>query len=195
MAKKDTTNQEDLNKKLQEAQDQQDQKQDNASQEDLQQLQKLQSKLEETESIAKKAQSDYINLKMDFDSYMARHEAWAKTAEVDSLIAVVKKFIPFINGLHQSLSNIPESEQNDDIVQGVQMVYDKFLSTLESMHIFKIESIWQVVDINLHEAVSAQAVEDDSQKNTIIQEYEQWFVYRKNDIQKILIPAKVVVGQ
>ena len=159
------------------------------------QIKTLENKLSETEQIAKKAQSDYIHIKFDFDSYMLRNEEQTKSAKVDTLIEVVKKFTPFMDGLRQSLANIPEEEKDDIIVQGVQMVYNKFLSTLEQMGIKKVESIGEVPDINFHEAVSALPVEDENQKGKIIQEFEQGFYYEKGGIKKIVSPAKVVIGQ
>lgn len=158
-------------------------------------IKELENKLSETEQITKKAQSDYIHMKFDFDSYMRRNEEQAKTSKVDTLVDVVKKFTPFIDGLRQSLSNIPEEQHDDVLVQGVQMVYNKFISSLEMMGIKKIESIGQTPDIELHEAVSAMPVTDESQKGKIIQEFEQGFVYEKWDIRKIITPAKVVIGQ
>ena len=136
------TNENDLQEFLDDAQQSQDNRDDNDIIAQLQaQIKTLENKLSETEQITKKAQSDYIHMKFDFDSYMTRNEEQAKTAKVDTLIEVVKKFTPFIDGLRQSLANIPEEEQDDIIVQGVQMVYNKFLSTLEQMGIKKIESI------------------------------------------------------
>lgn len=158
-------------------------------------IKELENKLSETEQITKKAQSDYIHMKFDFDSYMRRNEEQAKTSKVDTLVDVVKKFTPFIDGLRQSLSNIPEEQHDDVLVQGVQMVYNKFISSLEMMGIKKIESIGQTPDIELHEAVSAMPVTDESQKGKIIQEFEQGFVYEKWDIRKVVTPAKVVIGQ
>ncbi len=192
----DATSDLDLQSQLDQAQQLQDDKiQEKTSEELEKEIISLTKKLEETEQITKRAQSDYIHLKFDFDSYMSRTSEQAKTAEVDTLINVAKKFTPFIDGLRQSLANIPDSERGDTIVQGVQMVYDKFLSTLEQMNIRKIESIGQLIDINLHEAVSALPVEDKNQKGKIIQEFEQWFIYEKWDIRKVVTPAKVVVGQ
>lgn len=158
-------------------------------------IKELENKLTETEQITKKAQSDYIHMKFDFDSYMRRNEEQAKTSKVDTLVDVVKKFTPFIDGLRQSLSNIPEEQHDDVLVQGVQMVYNKFISSLEMMGIKKIESIWQIPDIELHEAVSVMPITDESQKGKIIQEFEQGFVYEKWDIRKVVTPAKVVIGQ
>ena len=186
----------DLQNILDQAQETQDTKSQDISLEELQsKIKELESKLADAEAITKKAQSDYIHMKFDFDSYMRRNEESAKTAKVDTLVDVVKKFTPFIDGLRQSLANIPDEQRDDVLVQWVQMVYNKFISSLEMMGIQKIESLWQIPDINLHEAVSALPVEDATQKGKIIQEFEQGFIYNKGDIKKVVTPAKVVIGQ
>lgn len=186
----------DLQDMLNQAQDTQTQKWEELSIEDLQaKIKELESKLTDSDQITKKAQSDYIHMKFDFDSYMRRNDEQAKTAKIDTLVDVVKKFTPFIDGLRQSLSNIPEDQHDDVLVQGVQMIYNKFISSLEMMGIKKIESIGQTPDIELHEAVSAMPTEDSEQKGKIIQEFEQGFVYEKWDIRKVITPAKVVIGQ
>lgn len=186
----------DLHDMLEQTQsDQTQQIQDNTIQALEEKIKELEWKLTDAEQITKKAQSDYIHMKFDFDGYMARNEEQAKTMKVDTLIDVVKKFTPFIDGLRQSLANIPAEEQDDVLVQGVQMVYNKFISSLEMMGIKKIESLWQTPDIELHEAVSALPTEDESLKGKIIQEFEQGFIYDKWDIRKVVNPAKVVIGQ
>ena len=170
----------DLQTLLDDAQSQQDvSSHDNTIQILEAKIKELENKLADSEQITKKAQSDYIHMKFDFDSYMRRNEEQAKTSKVDTLVDVVKKFTPFIDGLRQSLSNIPQEQHNDVLVQGVQMVYNKFISSLEMMGIKKIESIGQTPDIELHEAVSALPIADESQKGKIIQEFEQGFVYEK----------------
>lgn len=186
----------DLQTMLDQAQQTQDTKSQELSLEELQaKIKELESKLADAEAITKKAQSDYIHMKFDFDSYMRRNEESAKTAKVDTLVDVVKKFTPFIDSLRQSLANIPEEHKDDVLVQWVQMVYNKFISSLEMMGIKKIESLWQTPDIELHEAVSALPVTDETQKGKIIQEFEQGFIYDKWDIKKVVTPAKVVIGQ
>lgn len=190
-----TTEDTDLQDMLEQAQDtQQTKSQDNIIDELQTQIKDLESKLADAEAITKKAQSDYIHMKFDFDSYMRRNEEQAKTGKIDTLVDVVKKFTPFIDGLRQSLANIPPEDADDVLVQWVQMVYNKFISSLEMMGIKKIESLWQTPDIELHEAVSALPVTDESQKGKIIQEFEQGFVYDKWDIRKVVNPAKVVIG-
>lgn len=155
----------------------------------------LEGQVRDQTEIAKKAQSDYIHMKFDFESLVRRTDEQNKTGKVDTLIDIVKKFTPFIDSLRTSLDNIPEEHKGDALVQGVQMVYNKFLSTLEAMGIKTIESIGLEPNHELHEAVSALPVSDETQKGKIIQEFEKWFIYEKWDIRKVVTTAKVVVGQ
>jgi molecular chaperone GrpE len=158
-------------------------------------IKELENKLADAEQITKKAQSDYIHMKFDFDSYMRRNDEQSKTMKIDTLIDVAKKFTPFIDSLRKSLENIPAEHTEDPLVQGVQMVYNKFISSLDMMGIKAIESIGQEPNIELHEAVSAMPVTDETQKGKIIQEFEKGFIYDKGDIRKVVNTAKVVVGQ
>lgn len=158
-------------------------------------IKELENKLADAEQITKKAQSDYIHMKFDFDSYMRRNDEQSKTMKIDTLIDVAKKFTPFIDSLRKSLENIPAEHTEDPLVQGVQMVYNKFISTLDMMGIKAIDSIGQEPNIELHEAVSAMPTEDANLKGKIIQEFEKGFIYDKGDIRKVVNTAKVVVGQ
>lgn len=155
----------------------------------------LEVQLRDQSEIAKKAQSDYIHMKFDFEGLVRRTDESNKTMKVDTLTDVVKKFAPFIDSLRTSLENIPADERDNALVQWVQMVYNKFLSTLEMMGIKAIESLGLEPNHELHEAVSAMPTEDPAMKGKIIQEFEKGFIYEKWDIRKVVTTAKVVVGQ
>jgi molecular chaperone GrpE (heat shock protein) len=80
-------------------------------------IKELENKLADAEQITKKAQSDYIHMKFDFDSYMRRNDEQSKTMKIDTLIDVAKKFTPFIDSLRKSLENIPAEHTEDPLVQ------------------------------------------------------------------------------
>ena len=155
----------------------------------------LEVQLRDQSEIAKKAQSDYIHMKFDFDGLVRRTDESNKTMMIDTLTDVVKKFAPFIDSLRTSLENIPADERDNALVQWVQMVYNKFLSTLEMMGIKAIESLGLEPNHELHEAVSAMPTDDPAMKGKIIQEFEKGFIYEKWDIRKVVTTAKVVVWQ
>ena len=197
MTKEDKKIQDDeLQQKLDEAKQQHHKKHDDAQTSALQQkIDQLEKEKKELEEIAKRSQYDYINLKLDFDRYRRQTQEAEKTMHIDVLIATVKKFLPFVEDLRKSLANITDEHKEDPLTKGVQMIYDKFLKTLEHMHIKSIASVGLVPDSFLHEPVNVQEVEDEKMKGKIIQEFERWFIYDHDGEKKVIVPAKVIVGK
>ncbi len=155
----------------------------------------LEKEKKEFEDIAKRSQYEYINLKMDFDRYQKQVQESNKNIEVDSLISVVKKFLPFLEDLRKSLENITDEYKDDPLAKGVQIVYNKFIKTLEGLHIKAIDSLGLVPDSFLHEPVSIEPVTDNAMKGKIVKEFERWFVYQKDWEKKVIRPSKVIVWQ
>ena len=138
MKKEDKKQKDELQEKLEEAQQTQD---DKKYQELEARIQQLEKEKKEFEEIAKRSQYEYINLKTDFDRYQRQIKESSQNMEIDSLISVVKKFLPFVEDLRKSLENITDEHMEDPLTKGVQMIYDKFLKTLEGLHIKAIESL------------------------------------------------------
>lgn len=155
----------------------------------------LETANKEQEEITKKAQYDYINLKMDFERLLKQVEEKEQTMWVDVLIETVGKFLPFVEDIRKSLENIPEETKDTPLAQWVQMIYDKFLSSLDAMKIQPIESIGLEPDSNLHEPVSIIPTEDKKLKWKIIQEFQRGFVYKDGDIIKVIATSKVIIWQ
>lgn len=181
-----------LQEKLEAAQHIQDDKKYQELEDRIAQLEKEKKELEE---IAKRSQYEYINLKTDFDRYQRQIKESSQNMEIDSLLSVVKKFLPFIEDLRKSLENITDEHMEDPLTKWVQMVYNKFLKTLEHLHIKSIESLWLVPDSFLHEPISLEPVEDEQLKWKIIKEFERGFMYSKGDDKRIIIASKVIVWQ
>lgn len=155
----------------------------------------LEKELAEQKEITKRAQYDYINLKMDFDRRQRLKEEEGKTAYIDTLIASVQKFLPFVESLRKSIETIPAEQQENALAKGVIMTYNKFVQTLENMKIKQINAIGLVPDGLLHEPVSTQLTDDEAMKGKIIAEFEKWFVYDDGQTKKIITTSKVVIGK
>ncbi len=155
----------------------------------------LEEELKETKMVATKAQQDYIHLKIDFDHLRDRMEKVQKDWKLDAVIEVVGKFLPFVEALRKSIENIPDEQKQESLAKWVVMTYNNFLKVLEDLSIFPIEALWLEPDTNLHEPISVQPVEDESKKWKIIVEFEKWFVYQKDWIQKVIKSSKVIVWQ
>ncbi len=158
-------------------------------------LEKLQKQYQEQSEIAMKAQRDYINLKFDFDRFQKQVQEKERDWEINYIISSTKKFLPFVEDLRKSLGNIPKDKRSDPLAQWVQLIYDNFLKTLESINVFQIKAIGLEPDPVLHEPVSIMSIDDRKMKWKIIQEFERWFVYKKDDKQVVISTSKVIVGQ
>ncbi len=182
----------DLQEKLEEVQQQQDDKKYLELEAKILQLEQEKKEFEE---IAKRSQYEYINLKMDFDRYQRQIQESSKNMELDSLFSVVAKFLPFLEDLRKSLESIPSEHKEDPLAKGVQIVYEKFIKTLEWLHIKVIETIGKEPDSFLHEPISLEETDNKKMKWKIIREFERGFVYEKDGEKKVIKAAKVIVWQ
>jgi len=192
MKKEEKKEKDELESKLEEAKKTQD---DKRYQELENKIAQLEAEKKELEEIAKRSQYEYINLKMDFDRYQRQIKESSQNMEIDSLLSVVKKFLPFIEDLRKSLENITDEHKEDPLTKWVQMVYNKFLKTLEHLHIKPILSLGLIPDSFLHEPVSMEPTEDEKLKGKIIKEFERGFVYDKGGDRRVIIASKVIVWQ
>lgn len=109
-----TKKKDDLQEQLEAAQQQQD---DKKYQELETKIAQLEQEKKELGEIAKRSQYDYINLKTDFDRYQRQMKESSENAHVDSLLSVVKKFLPFIEDLRKSLENITDEHKDDPLTK------------------------------------------------------------------------------
>ena len=155
----------------------------------------LEKKLKDQEEITQRAQSDYYRLKMEWDQYVNRTESMKAWLKIDSLIATAQKLLPAVSQLEQTVQTMPEEFAESSWAQGVQLVYTKISSQLEGLYIQKIEpELGTDPDLTMHIPISSQPVEEKKKQWKIIQVIEAWFLYKKDDSEKVIIPAKVVVG-
>jgi len=155
---------------------------------------KMQVLLTEKEEITKKAQIDYINLKSDFDFLVRQTKMKEESLEQEMLIKIIKKLLPFIEDLRKSLDHLNEDQKSDALGKGVQMVYDKFISTLAELSIFPIKALGTDPDPLFHEPVSMQPTEDKKLKGKITSIFQQGFYYKKGEENIVIIPSKVIIG-
>ncbi|HCB52117.1 TPA: nucleotide exchange factor GrpE [Patescibacteria group bacterium] len=154
----------------------------------------LEKEKQEVMEIAKKAQFEYMNLKVDFDRVQRLSAEKEKSMEVDSLIKYMKKILPVVEQLRTSLDHVDESKKEDPFVLGVKMVFDNMMKTLEQLGIKPIESLGLAPDGLLHEPLSTMPVEDTAMKGKIVQVFQQGYYLEKDGQKTVVLTSKVVVG-
>ena len=185
-----------LQEELQELQAAEDQEKEDAKADFtplLNKIKELENQLQEKDEIAKNSQINYLHLKADFDILQRQTQQKIDNAERDAEIKVVKELLPFVENLRKSLLNLTDDQKESSIWEGLRMMYDNFIKSLEKLHIKPIESVWLEPNPQFHEPVSMQPVDDKKLKWKIIQEFQQGFFYENNDEVIVISPSRVIV--
>ena len=152
--------------------------------EELDPLEKAQKEIEElkTQLLYKVA---------EFDNY--RKRTLKERAEL--ILNGGEKFItavlPIIDDMERAIENGEKTEDPAVLREGMELIHQKFMKTLEAQGVSKIDTENADFDTDLHEAVAMVPGMGDDKKGKVIDCLQQG--YKLND--KVIRHAKVAVGQ
>lgn len=101
----------------------------------------------------------------------------------------VAAILPILDDFERAIAD--KSEDSKAIKEGVQMIFNKFVKTLEGLGVKKIETNDKDFDVDFHEAIAMVPGMGDDKKGKIIDCVQTG--YTMND--KVIRHAKVAVGQ
>ena len=101
----------------------------------------------------------------------------------------VAAILPILDDFERAIAD--KSEEPKVIKEGVQMIFNKFVKTLEGLGVKKIETNDKDFDVDFHEAIAMVPGMGDDKKGKIIDCVQTG--YTMND--KVIRHAKVAVGQ
>jgi molecular chaperone GrpE len=131
------------------------------------------------------AKDKYLRLYSDFENYKKRINRdrieLIKTAGSDMLLSV----LPVIDDMERALKAMNENER-----EGIQLVYQKLKSIIESKGLKLMESVGKPFDADLHDAITNMPAPSEDMKGKVIEEIEKgYYLY-----DKVIRHAKVIVG-
>ena len=101
----------------------------------------------------------------------------------------ISAILPILDDFERALAD--KSEDPKAIKKGVQMIFNKFVKTLEGLGVKKIETADKNFDVDFHEAIAMVPGMGDDKKGKVIDCVQTG--YTLND--KVIRHAKVAVGQ
>ena len=145
---------------------------------------------EKLQAELKEANDKYLRLYAEFDNYKRR-----TTKERIELLHsagkdVLLSFLPVADDLERAIKAMESVSDVKAIKEGIILVSSKFKNTLGQKGIKEMESIGNVFDADIHEAITNVPAPSEDLKGKVIDEVEKG--YYLND--KVLRFAKVVVG-
>jgi molecular chaperone GrpE len=151
--------------------------------------QELLKKLSETQEEAQNNYDLYMRTYAEMENIKKRgikeREELGKYAN-ESLI---KEILPVIDNLEKAISHARDDENSSALVEGLELIRDALMKTLEKAGLKEVEAFGKSFDPNFHEAVSKQK-DDTVASGHVMIELQKGYVLNG----RLIRPSKVVIS-
>ena len=130
--------------------------------------------------------ADYANFQKRAPRQIADSVAYEKKN-------ILRSLLPSIDNFEHALShasNAKGEEAMDNLINGIQLVFDHMLDALKAHGVKRIDALNQPFDPNLHEAMMRQN-NPDKEDNTVLEVYQAGYMMG----DQVLRPSKVIVNK
>lgn len=148
----------------------------------------IQKQFQEKEEEYNALKDKYIRQAAEFDNFRKRTLKEKEELRQSGHQKAVETILPIIDDFERALSNISEESK-----EGVQLIYNKFLSTIQTLGVepIVIEKNITSFDTDIHDAITMVNVNDEELKGKIIDCVQTGYTLNG----KIIRHPKVVVGE
>ena len=153
------------------------------------QAEKEEDPLEKANKEIAELKDKYLRTLAEFDNYKKRTLKEKAELILNGGEKTVKAVLPVLDDFERALKD--KSDDPKAIKDGVTMIFNKFVKTLESLGVKKIDTTDKDFDTDFHEAVAMVPGMGDDKKGKVIDCVQTG--YTLND--KVIRHAKVAVGQ
>ena len=133
----------------------------------------------------------YLRQAAEFDNYRKRVLKEKSELIQNGGESVISSLLPIIDDFERALQNMKKSDDTAALKEGVELIYQKFMKTLESNGLKTIETKEADFNTDFHEAVAMIPAPNDESKGKVVDCVQKG--YKLND--KVIRHAKVAVGQ
>ena len=180
--KAEETNTEDADNKAADADSKTDNTDNAAESEEADPLAKAQQEVEELKK-------QLLYKTAEFENYRKRTLKEKADLILNGGEKTIAAILPILDDFERAIAD--KSEEPKAIKEGVQMIFNKFIKTLEGLGVKKIETADKDFDVDFHEAIAMVPGMGDDKKGKVIDCVQTG--YTLND--KVIRHAKVAVGQ
>lgn len=153
-------------------------------------IQSLMQELQDCQAKADEYLDGWQRARADFANYKRRIDREQSQVYQNAVGAIIKRYIEIIDDLERALQNRPQEGEGAKWAEGIELVYRKFLTILESEGVTQHHPQGCDFDPNLHEAISSEPHED-YESGKIIEVIKNGYMLG----ERVLRPALVRVAQ
>ena len=151
----------------------------------------VEAKLAKSEAEAADLKDRLLRQMAEFDNYRKRTMKEKAEIILNGSAGVVTDILPVIDDLERAIANSAKSEDYNALKEGVELIYNKLMHTLEQKGLQKISPKNEPFDTDFHEAIAMIPAPSEDLKGKVLDCAIDG--YKLND--KVLRHAKVAVGE
>ena len=133
----------------------------------------------------------HLRLRAEFDNYRKRTLREKSELIKNGGESALTHLLPVVDDFERALQNIQKSEDLAAVAEGVNLIYNKFVSYLTSQGVKAMDIVGKPFDADICEAIATIPAPEEALKGKVIDCVQTG--YMLND--KVLRHAKVVVGE
>ena len=154
-------------------------------------VEKLKHETEKLKEELKEQKDKYLRLFADFDNFRKRSAKESLEMRQTAGKEVIISLLDVLDDCDRAEKQLQTADNIDQVKVGIQLVFSKLRSVLQSKGLKAMQSIHTEFDVEKHEAITEVPVQDPALQGKVIDEVQKG--YYLND--KIIRFAKVVVGK
>ena len=147
--------------------------------------------LEQAQAEIEQLKTQILYKTAEFDNYRKRTLKEKAELILNGGEKAVSAILPVIDDMERALANGEKTDDPAVLREGMELIYNKMMKTLESLGVKKIDTDNADFDTDMHEAVAMVPGMGDDKKGKVIDCLQAG--YQLND--KVIRHAKVAVGQ
>ena len=150
----------------------------------------LKDLLEAKEKEAAENYDRLLRTQAEFENYKKRMEREKADTIKFCNEEIVRELLPVIDNLEMALEHGQNSHNSKSLVEGVEMVLNELLKSMEKFGVTSFSSVGEPFDANCHEAMM-QIETDEYDENSVVSEFQKGYYLN----ERLLRPAKVTVSK
>ena len=164
---------------------------DSSATEEKDAVQEEANSIELLEAQVAELKDKYLRQVAEFDNYRKRTLKEKTELILNGGEKVMTALLPVMDDFERALESFNKSSDIDALREGVTLIFEKLVKTLEGQGLKAIEAVGQDFNTDFHEAIAMIPATNDDEKGKVIDCVQTGYMLN----EKVIRHAKVAIGQ
>ena len=152
---------------------------------------KLKKEVEELKEKNVELNNKFIRLYSEFDNFRKRSLKEKNDLRKTASKEVIISLLPVVDDFERAMNSMDKNDDNKTLIDGVNLIYKKLLTTLKNRGMEAIKAIGKNFDTDFHEAITQIPAPKKSMKGKVVDEIEKGYLLEG----KVIRYSKVIIGK